>query len=1009
MKRALLLAMISFAIINPVISQTFTKSFDAADPLSEWSGDKDSWTVVNTSLLGGEATNSKTLKLNATGGSGQKYLSIQNTVPWGEEQSWSFWIGRGDQQFTSSNAVQIWLWADNANFQASNINGYRINIGNSNADDIVLEKVVNGTASTILSGIEYIPDDIKNFGIGLRITRNKNSIWTIYATPKPVSEGGVNANAPTSDDDINNFVNTSIYFKYDDTFTNFSNGFLGITAIHASSIAARQGLEFDNLQFKNSLNYNEYTWNGSVNNQFNLAENWSPARNSKSITDVLKFNSSASVEGLTDERISSVQILNNSNIILNNSSPTTLFLLGGSYKGLYLDEFSYLKILSSQNLGLDLQKGARAQIKGTIEFSKVATEAVNHGLFAHEQGAIEVNGNFIQNCNGNIFGSSGVSNIATFESGSSFISNNGANPFGFDAPNSKVVFKSGSRFIYRQSLPFSIVGRTFSNVEIDASGSINLSIGGISPMICDDFTVIKGNIIVKNTSSDIQLNLNGNLNITNGSLQLIPSGEGKALLNMQGDGKIIAGADKIAIGQNSTLRISNNTTLNNDLSISGTLNLFSGTLDLNSHSLAFADDASIQKVGGSLSAAPQNNANLNYIYGDGTTSPVVGSGIELLPEVKSLTVNNSNGFTLNRSVSINQSLTFEKGSVFSDESNFITLKSTASVFNVGDNRYNDGPIARETNSTAVFLFPVGKDEKYRPLGIIPSTSSISVFKANYSNTGYNSYELAPELKEISKKEWWNLQKTSGSAKTKVQLAWNNESGINEANLPNLRIGRFDGSFWQNEGVEFTEGESYIISDELEEFGPITFAGVNESVFPVEFFSFEGEANTGFSLLKWVTTLENNNSGFEVEKSSNGIDFVKIGFVNPLPFAENGKRIYEFKDYNFFSSGYYRIKQVDLNGERSFSKVIFVEKKGFQSAFIKPNPSYGNVTLVGLPSDQVMELKVSSLEGVSLINLKGDLSMINEKLNFFLSSNPIGGYFIVIRSKDRVQSLKFFKQ
>jgi hypothetical protein len=403
-----------------------------------------------------------------------------------------------------------------------------------------------------------------------------------------------------------------------------------------------------------------------------------------------------------------------------------------------------------------------------------------------------------------------------------------------------------------------------------------------------------------------------------------------------------------------------------------------------------------------------SNLNLNYIYGDGNSN-TLETGIELMSEASSLTVKTTGGLQLKSSVSIKQNLVFSNGKIFSEETNFVTLKSTASASNLSDSRYNEGPFAIETTSTLEYAFPMGSNGKYRPIGIIPTSSSPSVFKSSYFNYNYTSAEHTSDLKEISNKEWWNVERISGNADARVKLNWNTESGINEANVADLRVARFDGTLWQNEGVEFSEGESFIISDELEDFGPFTFGGVNETVFPVVFYSFEGESREGVSVLKWKTALEHNNSGFAVEKSEDGVFFKEIGFIEP---SRNNAEIktYEYKDYTFISSSYYRIRQVDYDGRFLYSKIIYLESKPSDIFFIKPNPSKGSITLVagGVP-DEVYQVNVNSIEGVNLAIFKGDLKQLNLELNNLLSKSPEGIYVIAIRTKEKVESIKFFKQ
>ena len=99
--------------------------------------------------------------------------------------------------------------------------------------------------------------------------------------------------------------------------------------------------------------------------------------------------------------------------------------------------------------------------------------------------------------------------------------------------------------------------------------------------------------------------------------------------------------------------------------------------------------------------------------------------------------------------------------------------------------------------------------------------------------------------------------------------------------------------------------------------------------PVKYLSFEGKKIANSLLLNWITTEEINNNYFQIERSFNGIDFMQIGFA--LDGFENGtKKEYAFKDYSDLLKNkeiiYYRLKQIDNDGNYTFSKNLIVSLK-----------------------------------------------------------------------------------
>lgn len=83
---------------------------------------------------------------------------------------------------------------------------------------------------------------------------------------------------------------------------------------------------------------------------------------------------------------------------------------------------------------------------------------------------------------------------------------------------------------------------------------------------------------------------------------------------------------------------------------------------------------------------------------------------------------------------------------------------------------------------------------------------------------------------------------------------------------------------------------------------------------VNWLSFDVAKMGSYAELKWKTTDEWNNAGFDIEKSPDGVNYLKIGEVAASISTEN-KKTYTFQDRNPFSdNNYYRIRQNDTNGK-----------------------------------------------------------------------------------------------
>jgi hypothetical protein len=99
----------------------------------------------------------------------------------------------------------------------------------------------------------------------------------------------------------------------------------------------------------------------------------------------------------------------------------------------------------------------------------------------------------------------------------------------------------------------------------------------------------------------------------------------------------------------------------------------------------------------------------------------------------------------------------------------------------------------------------------------------------------------------------------------------------------------------------------------------------QNVLPVSWVDFTGHyQNGGTVALNWSATNELSNDHYDIERSIDGKNFTDVGTVDALR-AANGKGVYNYIDVTAPEGKiYYRIKQLDVTGKYSFSKVIAVE-------------------------------------------------------------------------------------
>ncbi len=104
--------------------------------------------------------------------------------------------------------------------------------------------------------------------------------------------------------------------------------------------------------------------------------------------------------------------------------------------------------------------------------------------------------------------------------------------------------------------------------------------------------------------------------------------------------------------------------------------------------------------------------------------------------------------------------------------------------------------------------------------------------------------------------------------------------------------------------------------------------------PVKLTAFDATIKAKSTILTWSTSSEMNNSGFEIERSTDGVDFENIGFVKGAGNS-NTTRDYSFNHDNA-EDAFYRLKQIDFDGKTTYSPVISVQNTKAE-ADLNPNP------------------------------------------------------------------------
>jgi Secretion system C-terminal sorting domain len=129
--------------------------------------------------------------------------------------------------------------------------------------------------------------------------------------------------------------------------------------------------------------------------------------------------------------------------------------------------------------------------------------------------------------------------------------------------------------------------------------------------------------------------------------------------------------------------------------------------------------------------------------------------------------------------------------------------------------------------------------------------------------------------------------------------------------------------------------------------------------PVDIESFRAQKNGNRARLDWSVGIESNVSGYEVERSSNGVNFTRIGFVPAV-----AARSYSFTDESILAGqNFYRLKTVDLDASYKYSTIVRVNGSAASvSMKLFPNPVQGQLYIQHGDAKAGAQLRVVGIDG-----------------------------------------------
>lgn len=217
------------------------------------------------------------------------------------------------------------------------------------------------------------------------------------------------------------------------------------------------------------------------------------------------------------------------------------------------------------------------------------------------------------------------------------------------------------------------------------------------------------------------------------------------------------------------------------------------------------------------------------------------------------------------------------------------------------------------SGTQIHISSVSMDLHRNPTDI--TNPSITFPESFQLGKGPSGYLFPIEIKTITTEE-------------PIFVTYNTDINISPDDSPSIRLYAFN-------GLRTVQFDNMVI------------CGSVSTILPVEllFFTAKEDYSNNIVILTWKTAQEIDNEGFFVQRSNNGLNWDNLEFITGKENSKQGAD-YQFLDKNPVGGiNYYRLKQIDFDGQYEYSKINSVYWKDDSFPLkVYPNPFHNSLTI-----------------------------------------------------------------
>jgi subtilisin family serine protease len=400
---------------------------------------------------------------------------------------------------------------------------------------------------------------------------------------------------------------------------------------------------------------------------------------------------------------------------------------------------------------------------------------------------------------------------------------------------------------------------------------------------------------------------------------------------------------------------------------------------------------------------------------NGTAPQVLSNASNSNSSITRLTMNNAAGLTVQGLHRIG-SLTLNNGLIQTSANNTLVLENSATGT---ASSYVNGVLQFMGKSGMTFNVPIGKNGVYRPVILTANNSDgegSALMQAEVM-TGAPTVRTFPAgINNVSSVRYYRVSVLENGINVRdfgITLPYGTDDAVTDHTI--LKIAKDNGAgAWLDLGGTATgAAPGTITSNEFNSFSDFVLANVLAAPLPVNLIGFNGRLQQNQALLNWSAEQEINFEKYELERSTNGINFTSMASI---PARSSTTLVsYSYTDISLPNSAiiYYRLKMIDIDGKFRYSNIIQLKRVSIAEnriVSIAPNPFVNTITI------QYESNKKENLQ-VAIYNSKGQLilqtyyKVVDGVNQLYIDGSELaaGVYLLQLRTSEGIITQKIIKQ